>query len=208
MKSKIETLNLVIDKVYSPDRIIKEIEKFGLNSRIEIGHAVIADNKGTIKPYHDYYLNINKLKNLVELGKTKDKEFIEKLEEELRSKNTKPKEIAKIVSNLEKLKIHVKVLKIINPCQENFAYKLIMSNDVQESLKDTTLDTLIDMNDLKKHEYTNRGVGAAVKCINCVLGKNGFADYKARFHSENKKHYVLIQHIGEVCEKEECGCEE
>jgi hypothetical protein len=208
MKSKIETLNLIIGKVYSPERIIKEIEKFGDNSRIEIGHAFIADNKKLITPYHDYHLNTLKLKNLIELGIQKDKEALEKLTEELIAKGTKPKEVKQIISNLGKLEIHVQVLSIVNPCQQNFAYKLIMSDDVQESLMDTSADTLIDMNDLKKHEYTNRGVGAAVKCINCVLGKNGFADYKARFHSEDKKHFVLIQHIGEVRENEECNCEE
>lgn len=204
-----ETLNLVIGKVYSPERIIKEIEKFGKNSRIQIGHAYVKYNKTSSKPEHLYHLDIDKLKRLIELAELKERKFSEKLKEKVvkekpskKSKTSKTEEIP--------LEIHIKVLSIVNPCRQNFAYKLLMSDEIQKWLKEskkTKQGFLIEENDLDKHECKS-SMGNATKCLNCVMSKNDLEEFKAtKFVSrEDKKHYIKISYQGTV-DKKEIECE-
>lgn len=102
---------------------------------------------------------------------------------------------------LENLKdTELKVISIINPCEQNFAYKLIMSKETQENLKkiesQKNLCYAFDMNDLMQAGYKFKGVKSAISCMNCVFKKNELP-FISSSHSEgiiDKKHFVKISY--------------
>ncbi len=102
---------------------------------------------------------------------------------------------------LERLKdTELRVLSIINPCEQNFAHKLIFSPETQENLKKIKaqkgLCYAVDMNDLMQVGYRFKGVNSAIHCMNCVFERNELP-FKASPHSEGKidrKHFVKISY--------------
>lgn len=94
----------------------------------------------------------------------------------------------------------LKVLSIINPCEQNFAHKLIFSKETQENLKkidaQKNLCYAIDMNDLIQAGYTFKTLSIAINCINCVFKKNEMT-FTASKYSEGKidrKYFVKISY--------------
>lgn len=94
----------------------------------------------------------------------------------------------------------LKVLSIINPCEQNFAYKLIMSPETQKNLKkikeDEELTYVFNINDLTQAGYRFKGTKCAINCMNCVFKKNELP-FISSDYSEGKidrKHFVIISY--------------
>lgn len=94
----------------------------------------------------------------------------------------------------------LKILSIINPCEQNFAYKLIMLEETQNNLKEIeknkSLSYVIDMNDLMQNGYKFKGMTCAVNCLNCVLKKNEMPFIVSKYNTGtiDKKYFVKISY--------------
>jgi hypothetical protein len=94
----------------------------------------------------------------------------------------------------------LKVLSIINPCEQNFAHKLIMSSETQENLKkieeNKSLSYAFDMNDLMQAGYKFKGMTCAVNCFNCVFKKNELTFIASKYSEGtiDRKHFVKISY--------------
>lgn len=156
-----EKLNIEVGNIYPARFLMKEIQKFP-NSRIQIGHGLIIDEKYN-NHKHDYYIDIFKLEKL---------------------KNNQ-----------------IKVLSIINPCMQNFAYKLITSEEIENNLeilkKNNKTYLFVELKDLINSGYTSKNTKDAIKCINCVFKKNNMpfkaSDYIKK--DTRKEHLVKISYI-------------
>ncbi len=184
-------------KTYPAQQILNEIKRFK-GERIQIGHAVIENHK-TKEKEHFYYLDEKKL---VELSKP--------IIIPPRKKNEKPQEIIRMI----------KVLSIINPCEQNFAYKLIMNKETLKNLEELKQNPnsfiAYDMNDLMNVGYMFKGFHCAIKCMNCIFRKNNM-QFKASPYTitekYDKKYYIKIMYEDyivkeEIEETEEIGCDE
>ncbi len=107
----------------------------------------------------------------------------------------------------------LKVLSIIDPCEQNFAHKLIMSPETQENLKkiesQKTLCYAVDMNDLIQAGYRFKGIHYAISCMNYVFKRNKMS-FTASLHSEGKidrKYFVKISYRLIDNENENKKCE-
>jgi len=208
-----ETLNLQIGKVYSPQRIIKELKKFpDQDVKLQI---TISDNKKILNPKHLYHIDIDKLENL-DLYYNGLSEYTSLKEIKEIRKQIKLKEIKKPKKNIKTKEIHVKINLIYIPCKNNFAYRLLMSKEIQEYIKktkETKRGFLIETNDLDKHECKS-SMGNATKCLNCVMSKNDMEEFKATpfidrnndYKGGKNRHYIRISYQGTV-NKEEIKCE-
>lgn len=95
------------------------------------------------------------------------------------------------IIELGKLKdAKVKVLSIVNPCEQNFAYNLIMLKETQDILNEMKtnkrIECLFTMDELINGGYKSKGIANAIKCFNCVLEKNEMP-YKAVIYVDTSK---------------------
>lgn len=119
------------------------------------------------------------------------------------------------IKELELLKnLKIKVLSIINPCEQNFASTIINLESTKEFFnlieKEPEKCFLFDMDELINAGYERKGAGGAVKCLNCVFVKK-LMPFKASVHHKKSntfesKPFVKIEYnlikIQKVEEKE------
>jgi len=73
----------------------------------------------------------------------------------------------------------LKVLSIINPCEQNFAYKLLNLNETKEILKDVitkkNVSCVFSMDEMINAGYGSKtkSLKQAIKCFNDVIEKEG-----------------------------------
>ncbi len=100
---------------------------------------------------------------------------------------------------LENLKdTELEVLSIINSCEQNFAHKLIFSQETQKNLKEIEVQRnlcyVVNMNDLAQAGYKFKGTKYAINCINHIFKLKELPFIASDYRKIDKKHFVKMSY--------------